>query len=249
MDYDDKVASLIDTYLFDDMETWTQDQFDDLEWKKVVTKQWMKKLPKGQSETPVRGNKKYLASWAGGLGTPNSVSILSADDIHSHNAHSVMVLDAGYFHSYAEIPKKGYFFDKFYKDKYSSIKEATTALLKKYADHKAKQKRSSDLYNKKWNIIDNASFFAITKLEAPLKMELEFNDIPVVYEDKQVGTAVVVEYENTKTHFAITLNSDFKNFDHKDIGKIYQVDYQIECKDEEDSTYIVDVKKVIISKI
>ena len=251
MNYNDKVASLIDIYLFDDMETWTQDQFDDLEWKRVTTKGWMRKLPKGQSETPVRSDKKYLVSWAGGLGTPNSVSILSANDIHSHNAQSQsgMVLDAGYFHSYAEIPKKEYFFNKFYKDKYKSIKDATTGLLKKYTTYKAEQEARAKTYNKKWDIIDHASFFAISNLQHPVKMDISLKEIPFIFENKNVGTGVLVEYDKAKIHLAMNLKKNFSNFDHKEIGKKYYIEYQTEENSDNDNTYITDIKNIILKKV
>ena len=246
MNYKEKIPKLIEEYLFDDQAEFVQDQFTDLDWKKV--KSGDKPFSSPKHVIPPRGDKKYLTAWGGGLGTQGSLSIMTADEIHSFNNQRWGVLDHGCIYAYTEIPNKEYFFNKFYKDEYKDIKDATVGLLKKYNDFLKEQEARSAAYNKKWDKVDHASFFAITKLAFPLKIELTFDDIPVVFEDSQVGTAALIEYDGNKSHFAIKLNSDFGHFDHKTIGKSYDVDYQIECKDEEDGTYIVDVKKVILIK-
>ena len=255
MNYKEKVPRLIDKYLFDAHAELLKDQFEDLDWKPVIdSKNPFDSIINLEAEEepkaimPPKGNKEYLAVWRGGLGTQDQVDIMTADEIHSFNSQTMMVYDHGYMAEYVEIPSKDYFFNKLYKDEYKSIEDATTGLLKKYNNFLKEQEESQIRYNKKWEIIDHASFFAVTKLAFPLKIDLTLNDIPVVFEDKQVGTAVLVEYKENKSHFAIKLDPSFGHFDHTTIGKSYDVDYQIECKDEDDQTYIVDVKKVILIK-
>lgn len=260
MNYKEKVPRLIEKYLFDDRAELVKDQFSDLIWETVDSGQdpmfsvlenlMDKDKPKKVEKlNPPKGDKEYLAVWGGGLGTQGSLSIMTADEIHNFNHRSLYAFDMGHIYAFTEIPSKEYFFNKLYKDKYKDIKEATTDLLEKYNEYLKEQEAKNAAYNKKWDKVDHASFFAITKLAFPLKMELTFDDIPVVFEDSQVGTAALIEYDGNKAHFAIKLNPDFGHFDHKTIGKSYDVDYQIECKDDDDGTYIVGVKKVILIKL
>lgn len=238
MNYKERTPRLIDKYLFDDRAEMLQKDFEDLKWMPVT-----KGTPNGDDK------KEYLVAWGGGLGTPGSLTIRTPLEIHSFNCEARFALDHGKYYEYAEIPKKEYFFNKFYKDKYKSIKDATTGLLKEYAAYKAEQEANAKAYNKKWNIIDHASFFAISNLQYPVKMDISLKEIPFIFENKKVGTGVLVEYDKAKIHLAMNLKKNFSNFDHKEIGKKYYIEYQTEESSDNSGTYITNIKNIILRKV
>lgn len=232
-----KYLGFINKYLFDDRTEILQEQLSDLEWKPIAKK------------SPHRGDKKeYLVAWGDGLGKHGQISICTANEIHSFNHQALFALDHGTFYEYAEIPNKEYFFNKFYKDEYGSIKDATTSLLKKYTAEKVEQEARARAYNKKWDIIDHASFFAISNLPHPVKMGISLIDIPFIFEDKEVGKGVLVEYGGPKIHLAMNLNKNFRDFNHKEIGKVYYIEYITDTLVENDKEYVCNIKSIILRK-
>lgn len=236
----------IEDYLFDSQAGYTQKDFDDLVWKKAdtleVTRQYYQNKP---LLWLVKGSRTLQEF------SDQGVRLLSRDHALGHNRtmKSGMILDGWRYSHFAEIPSVEYMFQKFYADKYSSIKDAKRALIKNIKDEEKQKEKEYREYQKRTELISKikskASFFVTGSLtEDDVKKDVGFKKFPVIYRYKTVGSAMLLENVGGRVNIAVTIHKkDKENF--KNL-KGLQYDFGYDTEQIDGKSYITKFKAMEI---